>query len=136
MATKKVVKKTTRYDLIAELYNSGVTSIKRIITKIKAAEKKGSLIVKSKNEKNDSFYERNVKWYLGQLNRKGLISGYTSIIGRPVKAKKPTARLSVKAKSKTKIAKKSVTSIKAKKAVKTTKKAVKTTKKVVTKSKK
>jgi len=135
MSKTRTVTKTTRYDLIAELYNSGVTSIKRIITKVKAAEKKGVLIVKSTNEKNDSFYERNVKWYLGQLNRKGLISGYTSVVGRPAKARKSTGRLAAKAPAKKSV---KATATKAKKAPLKAKtvKAKKNVKKTVTKAKK
>ena len=79
------VNKVTRFKFLADEYNSGKTSIKELIKSVKKAEKKGVLVVKGNQNKTDETYEKNISWYLGELERDGKIKGYLKAVGRPRK---------------------------------------------------
>lgn len=68
-------KRKTRKEIIVEAYNRGMTDDRKLAKLIMQCEQSGRLIVKvrSKRTRDESFYLENVRWYLSQAAKDGLI---------------------------------------------------------------
>jgi hypothetical protein len=81
--------KRTKFGFLASLWNErSITDMKKLISEVKKAERIGILCVKRAKNKPMESYERNVRWYLCELERRGIISGFSQAVGRPKKVKK------------------------------------------------
>lgn len=91
---------TTRDIFLAKIFNDGlgefselhelvenpndpITNFDKIVDIVIAAEDKGILYKKSTKSSERSSYHKNVRWYMGQLERTGKIKGFTGVVGRP-----------------------------------------------------
>ena len=78
----------TKYTYLTYLWNKKkIKDMKKLIKRVKDAEKKGILVVKRDPVKSDEAYAKNISWYLGQLERDRKINGFLGAVGRPPKIK-------------------------------------------------
>ena len=89
--TGKFFRHTTRYDFLAHLWKiEKVRTVPELIKRVKQAEEEGTLVIKRAKNKTDDVYEKNIRWYMGKLERDGKIKGFLGPVGRPSKNKKKT----------------------------------------------
>ena len=91
---------TTREDFLSIAFNEGIekfeqlhdlvehndkpiTDFKSLVELVIEAERCGILYQKSNKSIQHTSYLKNVRWYLGKLEREGKIKGFTSVVGRP-----------------------------------------------------
>lgn len=80
------IKHKNRYDFLEYLFNKRkIKTLETLIKHVIRAEKEGVLVVKGNVEKQYSDYVKNVRWYMGELERSGRITGFLKRVGRPIK---------------------------------------------------
>jgi hypothetical protein len=88
------VKKLTREKFLVEKHNAGLTNVEELAKAMEAEIASGNLRVRPtlrKIEVSTNMWIAQVKWYLHQARRKGLISGEVTTRARKAKAEKPVA---------------------------------------------
>jgi hypothetical protein len=89
---KQKVKKLTREAFLVQKFNEGVTDIEELAKLMEAEIVLGNLRTREslrKIEANSSMWKSQVKWYLHQAKRKGLIAG--EVVTRAPRKKKEVA---------------------------------------------
>lgn len=81
----KFINKKTKFEFLAEAWNSGVTDMDALVNLVQKGEEQGVLVVKGNQAKSKETYEKNISWYLGELERDGKIKGFLKAVGRPKK---------------------------------------------------
>ena len=82
--TGKFFRHQTKFEYLTHLWKKEkVRTIPALIKAIKKAEKEGILVVKRNKSKPDAVYEKNIRWYMGELERTGKIKGFLGPVGRP-----------------------------------------------------
>jgi len=101
---RKIKNYITRDVFLTKIYNEGVADFEElhhfacninepvrdfslIVDLVKEAEKQGILYKKHTKSMKLSSYYKNLRWYMGRLERKGKIKGFTGVVGRPKGAK-------------------------------------------------
>lgn len=84
--TGKFYNHQTKFTYLEHLWKvEKIRTIEGLIKAIKKAEKDGILVVKRNVNKSDETYEKNIRWYMGCLQREGKIKGFCGPVGRPKK---------------------------------------------------
>ena len=75
---------------IEKAYNKKATKklYSDLVNLVIHAEKLKILYVKKGKKDSVSSYHKNVRWYLGKLQRNKKIEGFTGVVGRPIGSKK------------------------------------------------
>lgn len=60
-----------------------ITDLDEIIDMVINAEECGILFVKKNKSQDRSSYSKNIRWYMGRLERDKKIKGFTGVVGRP-----------------------------------------------------
>ncbi len=82
----KLIRFKSRNEFLIHIYNKKkITKLDDIIKEVIHAEKIGTLVVKGNVNKSYETYVKNVRWYMGELERSGQIKGFLTKIGRPAK---------------------------------------------------
>lgn len=101
----------TREVFLATIFNDGVKSFKElhtyvddadlpikdfdfIVKLVLLAEKLEIIYVKKRRNVAQSSLHKNVRWYMGKLEREGKIKGFTGVVGRPKGSKNPLFNIS------------------------------------------
>ena len=82
--TGKFFRHQTREEFLIGLWNKrDIRTMRRLVREVKKAEKSGTLVVKRDKDKPYESYEKNIRWYMGKLQRERKIKGFLGPVGRP-----------------------------------------------------